>query len=284
MATDPPVMKESARLTLQLDDANAIDALFQAALAEKHGEAFLEYIRFMGKFNRFSIFNAMLIHVQRPGATAVGTRFQWEGIGRSVNPDAVPVVILRPFGPVQFVYEISDTSGEPVPGDRDLFAASGEVKKATWERTVAAAGKCGITIEETASYGAALAGTAATTLGGAETEAVDGKEPGWRIRINAHLNSASKFATLAHELGHIYCGHLGADGKAPWPDRSATLLFTSDAQELEAEAAAYIVCQRLGIETNSVEYLAPYINDALLCTISAYAILAAANRIEARSD
>jgi len=32
---------------------------------------------------------------------------------KEVNPDAAPIVILRRFGPLQFVYEASDTDGRP---------------------------------------------------------------------------------------------------------------------------------------------------------------------------
>lgn len=257
-------------------------ALFRTALKEKHAAAFLEYLDFIVRFNRFSIFDAMLIQVQRPGATAVGNRLQWQDIGRDVNPDAVPIVILRPFGPVQFVYEASDTDGRPLPGDHSPFEAWGHVKAATWDRTVEAARKCRITVEETGSYGAALAGTAATTHGGADTAVLLGNEPQWRVRINKTLGDASKFATLSHELGHIYCGHLGADGKDRWPDRRIDDDCRLGVLELEAEAAAYIVCRRLGIKTNSTQYLAPYIKDDTVRMVSVYAILAAANRIEAR--
>jgi hypothetical protein len=31
------------------------------------------------------------------------SRWRWQGCGRTLAPDTVPIVILQPFGPVQFV-------------------------------------------------------------------------------------------------------------------------------------------------------------------------------------
>src|ERR1035438_1449924 len=36
---------------------------------------------------------------------------------RKVKPDARPLMMLRPFGPVMFVFDIDDTEGKPAPAD-----------------------------------------------------------------------------------------------------------------------------------------------------------------------
>lgn len=123
---------ETSRLRLYAEDAQAIDDLFRLALSKKGVRAFSEFCDFVRRFHRFSVFNAMLIAVQRPGAQAAGSRHQWARIGRKVNRDAVPIVILRPFGPVEFIYELGDTSGRPVPGaDYDPFGAAGRLHLGT---------------------------------------------------------------------------------------------------------------------------------------------------------
>ena len=50
--------------------------------------------------------------------------------------------------------------------------------------------------------------------------------PSFRITVNDRLQPSEQFVTLAHELGHIFCGHLGActsrtgkDEESGWPDR-----------------------------------------------------------------
>jgi len=103
------------RLRLYLDDAQAIDDLFRQALRVREHEALPEFLNFLVRFRRYSLFNAMLIRVQRPGALAVASRRPWLDYERRVAPDAVPIVILQPFGPVQFIYDVGDTLGPPLP-------------------------------------------------------------------------------------------------------------------------------------------------------------------------
>lgn len=204
-------------------------------------------------------------------------------IGRTINADAIPIIILRPFGPVEFVYEVGDTDGRPLPGqDYDPLSATGHVNPLNWNRTGMNADKCGIQIEK-AAYGSNLAGTA-TAVHKSEhgaTLAIESGRYRWRIRINRSLDEPSSFATLAHELGHIYCGHLGGDPRDRWPDRSGAL--THAQQEMEAEAVAYLACGRAGLETRSAEYLSDLIQESDLDCISVFNILNSLNRIEART-
>ena len=71
------------------------------------------------------------------------------------------------------------------------------------------------------------------------------------------------------------CG--GAKGR--WPNRRH--LSTAE-KELEAEAVAWLVSNRLALKTQSASYLSGYINNADLSQISMYAIFEAANRVEAK--
>lgn len=271
------------RLALFEDCASAIDQLFAQALEARGPAAFDEFLGFMTRFNSLSVYNSMLVQVQRPGAAAVGSRRQWAEYGRTVNPDAVPIVVLQPFGPVRFVFEISDTEGREVPGERmsSLFA-EGRVPQEQYDRTKHAAAKYGIEVVETDKYGALLAGTAAAIERLPETLTSKTRESArYRVRVNAKHDLPTRFATLAHELGHIYCGHLGADLKGRWPARTQL----AHAQwELEAEAVAWLVCQRTGVSPRSKEYLAHLASDQHVRAVSAYAIFEAANRVESRTS
>ena len=277
---------ETPRIRLYVEDAEAVDELFRQALAQKGSEAFADFLEFTRRFKRFAIFNTLLVHVQRPGARLVASRTQWRSIGRNVVADAVPIVILRPFGPVEFVYEQGDTDGEPLPGqDQDPFLALGRVKHTTWERTTFAASRCGIVVEAVQNYGADRAGTAAVlhrNLDDAVTLAGEGGSSRFRVRINGRLDKAARLATLTHELGHIFCGHLGADPKGRWPSRAGAL--TGSQQELEAEAVAWLVCRRAGIEPRSAKYLSFHVQPDDFARVSVYAISSAAHRIEARGE
>jgi len=262
------------------DCASAIDQLFKKSLEENGAAAFNEFWDFTRKFNHLSVYNTMLVMVQRPGATAVGTRKQWLDIGRVVQPDAVPIVILQPFGPVLFVFELGDTEGEPVPAqDMSTLFAKGIPTEKLWENTIKAAENYSVVVEESKQHGMDLAGTAARLTDFPSVEPKK-KEKRFRVRINVNHDLPTRFATLAHELGHIYCGHVGGDLKGRWPNR---FRLTSETCELEAEAVAWLVCQRNGITTRSKEYLSSLIPRANHEDVSMYAIFEAANRVESRT-
>jgi hypothetical protein len=78
----------------------------------------------------------------------------------------------------------------------------------------------------------------------------------YELLLNSSLSTESKYATLVHELGHLYCGHLGTPNKKLWPDRRGLQI---EVVEFEAESISYMVCTRLGLETASADYLAGYV-------------------------
>jgi hypothetical protein len=59
---------------VQQPDGRPIDDLFRPALRAGGHEALSEFLNFLARFRRYSLFNAMLIRVQRPGALAVASR------------------------------------------------------------------------------------------------------------------------------------------------------------------------------------------------------------------
>ena len=265
------------------DCAHAIDQMFRSALHEKGNGAFYDFLDSAQQFNNLSVYNAMLVRVQRPGAVMVGSPKQWRGLGRHVLPDAIPIIILWPFGPVQFLFELADTEGVPLPGHtQNPLYAHGIVSEELFARTQAAAKEYGIEVVETDKYGDNLAGTAAGLGAYPELVARD-KQRCFRVKLNARHDIPTKFATLAHELGHIYCGHLGDDSKGRWPNRR-TLFLNNKAMELEAEAVSWLVCQRNGITTRSKEYLNSLVDETSLKAVSMYAVYEAANRVESRTE
>ncbi|MDO5662544.1 MAG: hypothetical protein Q4G40_07615, partial [Brachybacterium sp.] len=80
-------------------------------------------------------FNASLVHTQLPGARYVARRSEWwERFGRTLAPGARPLVILRPYGPVDFVYDIAHTDGPPLPhAVRDAYRLRGPVTVAGYD-------------------------------------------------------------------------------------------------------------------------------------------------------
>jgi antirestriction protein ArdC len=108
----------------------------------------------------------------------------------------------------------------------------------------------------------------------------DDKEPThYRMNMNRNHAAAVQFATLAHELGHPFLGHLGPDKALNVPERASM----NHAQvELEAESAAYLVCARNGLQSKSETYLADYVEkNTTIDNIDVYQVMRAAGQVEA---
>ena len=279
-----PGGKQSASRLREINESmEAIDSLFHEAIRTRGTKVMDEFLEFVRRFNRFSAFNVMLIEMQRPGATALGFREQWFAIGRRVKPGAIPIAILWPFAPVRWVYELSDTYGRDLPKhSTDPFHVLGAPPGASWSATVQAADRRGVHVELTDRWGSRMAGIAGLLHGTKDGATVSGtgRRHRWLVLINSDLDAGARFATLAHELGHIYCGHLGAHMEGFWPDRSK---LAKSQKEMEAEAVSYLACRRLGLETRSVEYLKHHATADNLLAISKRLIIEATNRVEARS-
>lgn len=274
-------ISSSSRRRLQsfAECAAAIDGLFQDALRHEGSTAFTSFIEFARRMSNLSVYNAMLVRVQRPGAAAVATEKKWNSIQRHVRPGAIPIVVLRPFGPVSFLYEVADTDGFPLPGeDCNPFVARGEMDEVEWGRLLKHhREKNAIRIEER-NFGTLLAGNA-RNLQARPSLVPDIAETEWLVQLNQNHTIPTRFATLAHELGHIFCGHCGADAKGRWPDRSS---LPHEVCETEAEAVAYLAASRRGLEVASMEYLSELIKKVDFRQVSLYAIFEAANRVETR--
>src|SRR5712664_4506886 len=97
----------------------ALDELFTLAGKYNSSDAYLELMRFVGRFRFYSPFNAMLIYTQMPGAHFVCTARRWRrDYHREIKIGARPIVILQPMGPILFVFDVSDTA--PLPNARPL--------------------------------------------------------------------------------------------------------------------------------------------------------------------
>lgn len=83
---------------------------------------------------------------------------------------------------------------------------------------------------------------------------------------------------MAHELGHLYCGHLGTPNSKWWPDRRRVNPVVS---EFEAESVAYLACQRMDETAQMPPHLAQYLDERtdMPDGISLERIMTAAGRV-----
>jgi hypothetical protein len=274
----------------------ALDELFHATLKYRTSQAFHDLICFVRKFRFYSPYNAFLVHIQRPGARFVATASKWEKeYRRALKPNANPLVILQPRGPVMFVFDVADTeegpNSFPLPPEVEhpFEVKSGRIGY-EFEKTIENAIRDGIRISSQVS-GSQAAGkiewifnhnlpplefSAGRDKNG--NEKIVKVPVKFELIINSNLSKEAKYATIAHELAHLYCGHLGTPNKKWWPDRRG---MKNNEEEFEAEAASYLVCGRLGIDSPSEAYLHNYLDDnAEVPKISLEQVMKAAGLIE----
>jgi len=100
----------------------------------------------------------------------------------------------------------------------------------------------------------------------------------YEMLLSEKLSSEARYASLVHELAHLYCGHLGTPNKKWWPNR---LGLNQVASEFEAESITYLICARLEIENPSASYLSAYVEEnEKLPKISMECVMKAAGLIE----
>jgi hypothetical protein len=296
MSEEPAPTARAAHETSWALTAESIDELFENALRSQGSHAFVQQIDQICALSRYALWNAFLISVQRPGAVAVASAREWrEQCGRMIIPGARPIVILQTFGPVRFVYDVEDTTGPDLPGrPTDLFQVvirgPRQVNEAGLKALSDAVENKDAVLVRRDDFGTNLAGQAVVLHATEGGRTVGSSKNGiaFVVSLARRLGPAEALATLAHELAHIYCGHLGRPTlinpktKKPspmsWSDRRGRL--TVPQQEFEAEATAYLVCRRLGLETRSADYLAGYLSETDRTYVSYATIIRAASRIE----
>ena len=88
----------------------ALDELFNFTFQYKTSKTYQQLLQFVTRFRSYSPFNAMLVHIQMPGAQFIAPPHRWLcDYGRRIRPDARPLIILQPMGPVMFVFDMSET-------------------------------------------------------------------------------------------------------------------------------------------------------------------------------
>jgi hypothetical protein len=234
------------------DDARAlIDQLIADTNLYITQAAQRELFDFIARFKTYAPFNAMLLHVLKPGLTYVANVRDWaKRFQRYPKPDVWPLLILQPFGPVNFVYDIQDREGREMPEGVLKFEASGELPHWWISHVSSELDRQDITLDEI-DVGDGSAGNIQLT----KSRLASKDRNLYRIAVNRNHAAPSQFTTIAHELAHLFLCHLGADPKRHVKDRQDC---SHSQQEVEAESAAYLVAHRAWIEPRSQTYLKKY--------------------------
>lgn len=259
-----------------------LDKLFQEVGTYRYSADYRELLVFARKFPKIAPFNAMLLHIQKPGSSMVATAGEWRiRFGRKPIPGARPLVILKPFGPVEFVYELNDTEGKELPQIIEQpFEAIGEVTRAMLGIFIDNLYLSGIRVN-LQNYGTDFAGQVQRineTANFTNSKGTIQFKQYYCITVNENMDNASKLATIYHELGHIFCGHIPCPYQKYIPTRG---YLPKEVEEFEAESVCWLLCERQGIKNPSAQYLSTYLKgNGQVPNISLTNVLKAAGEIE----
>lgn len=238
-------------------------------------EKYREYLKFVSKFTDYSARNTMLINLQRPDATLVGSYGLWKRLGRSVNKGESGIVIMSPVPhktnqyveierqaedewgnklynddgtekmetieknvvemafKKQYVFDLSQTNGKPIPDP--VQELSGEIDEE----------KLGVIFKAIKKV-TGIAPEYRTLTGGAKGYYSPSANS---IIIKSSMSGEQTLKTVIHESAHCLLHD---------PDKKiVTVKSPRNEKEVQAESIAFIVCEKLGVDTS--EYSFPYI-------------------------
>lgn len=233
-------------------------------LKKGKSKSLVAYLKAMGRLHRYSAGNILLIHLQKPDATHVAGYGTWRRMGRYVRRGEKAIRIIAPVllkndeedrkssreeadhedGNDEIaafkqacVFDVSQTEGKTMPA---LSQTSGNPKQCLDKlRSFIEASGIKIAYRE-------------------PTWSAEGSSTGGAILIKSDLSSAEEFSVLVHEYAHEQLHHDENDIKQ------------RKVRETEAEAAAFVVCHAIGLNTNtaSSDYIQLYGGDRKTLTAS----------------
>ncbi len=226
-----------------------IEALAKAVDDERASAEFRAYLDVQARFHNYSWHNCMLIYSQRPDATRVAGFRTWKKMGRHVRKGEHGIMILAPcpfkrtttdddgtervVGGIYFkavhVFDAAQTDGKPLPAFdvADVEQAADDLLSVLKAVALGRGIRLAYVDLRPGHYGTSKGGT---------------------IELANGMASGQAAKTLAHELAH----------ESLHKPKDRTDGLTRTVAELEAEAAAYIVCQHFGlaVEVRSSRYIA----------------------------
>ena len=221
--------------------------LHETAGQIRSAEDWARYLRAAARLHGETWANVLLISSRIPDATLVRGYEAWRAAGRQVNRDEKGIEIfsgLRQREPdhhgaeetgqdhswrdarrVAYVWDLSQTTGHPVPIPSAFPAPAGEAPPGLWDCLCWLARREGFAVErEDGSPGDG------TTFWAAR-----------RIRIPPGLSSGQAAWALAHQLGHVL-----AHNTIAYPP-GATTSGCHGLRKAEADSVAFIICVRHGV-------------------------------------
>lgn len=258
---------EEKRNALMQSITDAIASLAAETDEVRAGETLARYFKTVSQFHRYSLHNQILIWLQKPDATLVAGYRTWQQkFNRYVKKGEKGIAILAPrtckpkeedaakegertyeggtvllstlsseegeqtaprrriYFTTVYVFDVSQTEGDPLPDEPEWRERAKDLDFE--QRLMAFAQSRGITVE------------IVDDMDGAE-----GRSFGGKIQLLPQSGSH----TFVHELAHELYEHCKVEVREQ---------TTRQQREIEADAAAHVVCQHFGIPSASANYLA----------------------------
>jgi len=243
-----------------------VDELLASVEEYARPARFLKLLAGIAHFRDYSPNNALMIALQRPDARYVLTPRKWKSLGRFVKRGACPIVALRPFAPVMYLYDVSDT--KVASGRADGFDASwaeesardpeSDVPPETLRQLLDNLPLWGIA-HDTFPTGPSL--SVELRVGGDDDEAlaipVDGAtvtcRPAYVLHTREGAPDTVVFTALVQALARIFCRHLRCGYEQGWENSRRV---SAEVEQFEVQAVANLVCRRLQVASPSYSFWA----------------------------
>ena len=226
---DTTIQSNNTSSDLKARITERIQELAQATDAARVSQEMQHYLDMCASFHQYSPCNVWLILMSQPNASYVAGFKKWQSMGRFVRKGERGIPILAPIittitndkgeeeqrlvgFKIVYVYDISQTAGEPLPEPPDW--KSPEKNAELQEKLMLFAKSEGIQVQ-TKSIGRDIQGV---SMGG-----------------KVILDPEAGTKTLIHEITHEMLHHV------------EHVLSNSTIRELEAESVAYVVAKHFGL-------------------------------------
>lgn len=235
-------------------------------------EDLVKYGSYMFRVSKLSYFNSAMLLIQKPGLGFAGSPALYERYGFGIRPEARPLLILKPFAPVDLYYEVCDTY--PLYPKASLpWWMLGDIERQPVAyplfKVEEALARHGVYYGER-DFGMRLRGemqyvthpvVARYMVKKGSVYEKRAYETHYAMVVNRADSDGDKVATIFHEIGHLLCGHLPVDEeiqktekfKCKVPERCGLLSYAD--MECEAEMTCEMIAKALGFPYKAERYI-----------------------------
>lgn len=242
-------------------------------------EDFIKYGVYMQYAAGLSYFNSATLMAQRRGVGFAASEATWhKKFGREIKPGANPLIVMKPFAPLELYFEACDTYSPDNEGLPEWIAVDHtnvpqfprKVLELNSYSVARMLNSHGIYYDER-EMGELAGGTMEYSEVPLWLDVLHNKKyervlTHYAMVVNAKKSSEEKAAAIFHEIGHLLCGQLPQDEtlkKINWISLSIPKRDTSrlslEQKEYEAETACMLIMNGLGFEYDRSHYLDDYL-------------------------